>query len=278
MWKSPNGTIRNILGGVVFREPIICRNVPRLVPGWTKPIIIGRHAFGDQYRATDFKFPGQGTLTIKFTGNDGKVIEREVYKSPGAGVAMAMYNLDDSIADFARASFNQALPRVIRSISRPRTPSSRPMTAASRISSRRSSTRNSSQIRREEDHLRTSPDRRHGRRGDEVVGRLRLGLQEYDGDVQSDTIAQGYGSLGLMTSVLMTPTARRSKPRPPTARSRGITASIRRARRPSTTRSPRSSPGPAGWRIAPSSTTTRRWRSSPQRGEGLRRYRRSRLQ
>src|SRR5436189_82538 len=111
MWKSPNGTIRNILGGVVFREPIICRNVPRLVPGWTKPIIIGRHAFGDQYRATDFKFPGQGTLTIKFTGEDGKVIEREVYKSPGAGVAMAMYNLDDSIADFARASFNQGLAK-----------------------------------------------------------------------------------------------------------------------------------------------------------------------
>src|SRR5881392_794696 len=111
MWKSPNGTIRNILGGVIFREPIICRNVPRLVPGWTKPIIVGRHAFGDQYRATDFKFPGQGTLTIKFTGDDGKVIEREVYKSPGAGVAMAMDNLDDSIADFARASFNQGLAK-----------------------------------------------------------------------------------------------------------------------------------------------------------------------
>src|SRR5881409_3232595 len=111
MWKSPNGTIRNILGGVVFREPIICRNVPRLVPGWTKPIIIGRHAFGDQYRATDFKFPGKGNLTIKFTGDDGRVIEREVYKSPGAGVAMAMYNLDDSIADFASASFNQGLAK-----------------------------------------------------------------------------------------------------------------------------------------------------------------------
>ncbi len=96
MWKSPNGTIRNILGGVIFREPIICKNVPRLVPGWTKPIIIGRHAFGDQYRATDFTFPGKGTLTIKFVGDDGKVIEKEVFKSPGAGVAMAMYNLDDS--------------------------------------------------------------------------------------------------------------------------------------------------------------------------------------
>jgi isocitrate dehydrogenase len=111
MWKSPNGTIRNILGGVVFREPIICRNVPRLVPGWTKPIIIGRHAFGDQYRATDFKYPGKGTLTMKFVGEDGKVIEREVYKSPSAGVALAMYNLDDSIADFARASLNMGLSK-----------------------------------------------------------------------------------------------------------------------------------------------------------------------
>src|SRR5260370_39052201 len=109
MWKSPNGPIRNILGGVIFREPIICKNVPRLVPGWTKPITIGRHAFGDQYRAPDFKFPGQGTLTIKFTGDDGKVIEQEVYKSPGAPVAIARYNLDDSLADFARASFNKGL-------------------------------------------------------------------------------------------------------------------------------------------------------------------------
>src|SRR6187431_2997648 len=111
MWKSPNGTIRNILGGVIFREPIICKNVPRLVPGWTKPIVIGRHAFGDQYRATDFKFPTAGTLTIKFTGNDGKVIEKEVFKAPGSGVAMAMYNLDDSIRDFAYASFNYGLGR-----------------------------------------------------------------------------------------------------------------------------------------------------------------------
>src|SRR5471032_3098366 len=111
MWKSPNGTIRNILGGVVFREPIICKNVPRLVPGWTKPIIIGRHAFGDQYRATDFMFPGKGTLTMKFVGNDGKVIEREVFKAPSAGIALAMYNLDDSIRDFARASMHFALSR-----------------------------------------------------------------------------------------------------------------------------------------------------------------------
>src|SRR5690554_1787187 len=111
MWKSPNGTIRNILGGVIFREPIICKNVPRLVPGWTQPIIVGRHAFGDQYRATDFRFPGKGTLTIKFTGEDGKVIEHEVYQAPGAGVAMAMYKLDDSIRDFAYASLNYAYDR-----------------------------------------------------------------------------------------------------------------------------------------------------------------------
>src|SRR6266446_5774123 len=104
MWKSPNGTIRNILGGTIFREPIICKNVPRLVPGWTKPIVIGRHAFGDQYRATDFKFPTKGTLSIKFVGEDGQVIEKEVFKAPSSGVAMAMYNLDDSIRDFARAS------------------------------------------------------------------------------------------------------------------------------------------------------------------------------
>ncbi len=111
MWQSPNGTIRNILGGVIFREPIICQNVPRLVPGWTKPIVIGRHAFGDQYRATDFRFPGKGTLTIKFVGEDGKVIEHEVFQAPGSGVTMAMYNLDESIRDFARASMNYALGR-----------------------------------------------------------------------------------------------------------------------------------------------------------------------
>src|SRR5690606_12850258 len=111
MWRSPNGTIRNILGGVIFREPIICKNVPRLVPGWTKPIIIGRHAYGDQYRATDFRFPGKGTLTIKFVGDDGKIIEHEVFQAPGSGVTMAMYNLDESIRDFARASMNYALAR-----------------------------------------------------------------------------------------------------------------------------------------------------------------------
>jgi isocitrate dehydrogenase len=111
MWRSPNGTIRNIIGGVIFREPIICRNVPRLVPGWTKPIVIGRHAYGDQYRATDFRVPGKGLLTIGFTGEDGTKIEHEVFAFPGGGVALAMYNLDDSIRDFARASFNYGLAR-----------------------------------------------------------------------------------------------------------------------------------------------------------------------
>ena len=113
MWRSPNGTIRNILGGVIFREPIICKNVPRLVPGWTQPIIVGRHAYGDQYRATDFRFPGKGKLTMKFVGEDGQVIEHEVFDAPAAGVAMGMYNLDGSIADFARASLNYGLQRKV---------------------------------------------------------------------------------------------------------------------------------------------------------------------
>ena len=207
MWRSPNGTIRNILGGVIFREPIICKNVPRLVPGWTQPIIIGRHAYGDQYRATDFKFPGKGTLTIKFVGDDGKVIEHEVFQAPGAGVAMAMYNLDDSIRDFARASFNYgARCATIRSICRPRTPSSRSTTAASRTSSRRCSTRSS----------RPSSSKRkltyeHRLIDDMVAAAMKWSggyvwaCKNYDGDVQSDVVAQGFGSLGLMTSVLMTP-------------------------------------------------------------------------
>jgi isocitrate dehydrogenase len=206
MWKSPNGTIRNILGGVVFREPIICRNVPRLVPGWTKPIIIGRHAFGDQYRATDFKFPGKGTLTMKFVGEDGNVIEREVYKSPGAGIALAMYNLDDSIADFARASLNMGL---------------------SKGYSVYLSTKNTilkvydgrfkdifqdifdKEFKPQFDAKKITYE--HRLIDDMVAAAMKWSggyvwaCKNYDGDVQSDTIAQGYGSLGLMTSVLMTP-------------------------------------------------------------------------
>jgi isocitrate dehydrogenase len=140
MWKSPNGTIRNILGGVVFREPIVIENVPRIIPGWTDPIVVGRHAFGDQYRATDFKVPGPGKLTMKWEGQNGETQEYEVFEFPSAGVAMGMYNLDDSIRDFARACFNYGLNRGWPVYLRPRTPSSRPMTAASRTCFRRCST------------------------------------------------------------------------------------------------------------------------------------------
>src|ERR1700686_5151147 len=206
MWKSPNGTIRNILGGVVFREPIICRNVPRLVPGRTKPIIIGRHAFGDQYRATDFKFPGKGTLTMKFVGEDGKVIEREVYKSPSAGVALAMYNLDDSIADFARASLNQGLSKgysVYLSTKNTilKTYDGRFKDIFQEIYDKEFKTQfEAKKITYE-----------HRLIDDMVAAAMKWSggyvwaCKNYDGDVQSDTIAQGYGSLGLMTSVLMTP-------------------------------------------------------------------------
>ena len=206
MWKSPNGTIRNILGGVIFREPIICKNVPRLVPGWTQPIVVGRHAFGDQYRATDFRFPGKGTLTIKFVGEDGAVIEREVYKAPAAGVAMAMYNLDDSIRDFARASLNYGLNRKY------------PVYL---------STKNTilkvydgrfkdifqevfdAEFKAEFDKLGITYE--HRLIDDMVASAIKWSggyvwaCKNYDGDVQSDIVAQGFGSLGLMTSVLLTP-------------------------------------------------------------------------
>ena len=206
MWKSPNGTIRNILGGVVFREPIICKNVPRLVPGWTKPIIIGRHAFGDQYRATDFKFPGKGTLTMKFVGDDGQVIEREVYKSPSAGVAMGMYNLDDSIGDFARASFNQGLAKnysVYLSTKNTilKTYDGRFKDIFQEIFDK--------EFKSKFDEKRITYE--HRLIDDMVAAAMKWSggyvwaCKNYDGDVQSDTIAQGYGSLGLMTSVLMTP-------------------------------------------------------------------------
>jgi isocitrate dehydrogenase len=206
MWKSPNGTIRNILGGVVFREPIICRNVPRLVPGWTKPIIIGRHAFGDQYRATDFKFPGKGTLTMKFVGDDGKVIEREVYKSPSAGIAMGMYNLDDSIADFARASLNQGLAKgysVYLSTKNTilKTYDGRFKDIFQEIFDK--------EFKAEFDKKKITYE--HRLIDDMVAAAMKWSggyvwaCKNYDGDVQSDTVAQGFGSLGLMTSVLMTP-------------------------------------------------------------------------
>ena len=206
MWKSPNGTIRNILGGVIFREPIICRNVPRLVPGWTQPIVVGRHAFGDQYRATDFLMPGKGTLTIKFVGEDGKVIEREVYKSPGAGVALAMYNLDDSIKEFARASFNYGLQRNF------------PVYLSTKNTILKAYDGRFKDIFAEvfEAEFKTEYDKRkltyeHRLIDDMVASALKWSggyiwaCKNYDGDVQSDIVAQGFGSLGLMTSVLLTP-------------------------------------------------------------------------
>jgi isocitrate dehydrogenase len=206
MWKSPNGTIRNILGGVIFREPIICKNVPRLVPGWTQPIVVGRHAFGDQYRATDFKFPGKGTLTIKFVGEDGKVIEREVYKAPSAGVAMAMYNLDDSIRDFARASLNYGLARkypVYLSTKNTilKTYDGRFKDIFQEVFD--------AEFKAEFDKLGLTYE--HRLIDDMVASALKWSggyvwaCKNYDGDVQSDIVAQGFGSLGLMTSVLLTP-------------------------------------------------------------------------
>ncbi|MGU9980469.1 NADP-dependent isocitrate dehydrogenase [Phreatobacter sp. HK31-P] len=206
MWKSPNGTIRNILGGVIFREPIICKNVPRLVPGWTQPIVVGRHAFGDQYRATDFKFPTAGTLTIKFVGDDGKVIEREVFKAPGSGVAMAMYNLDDSIRDFARASFNYGLARgypVYLSTKNTilKQYDGRFMEIFQQVFN--------AEFKAEFDKKKIHYE--HRLIDDMVASALKWSggyvwaCKNYDGDVQSDIVAQGFGSLGLMTSVLLTP-------------------------------------------------------------------------
>ncbi len=206
MWKSPNGTIRNILGGVIFREPIICKNVPRLVPGWTQPIIVGRHAFGDQYKATDFTFPGKGTLTIKFVGEDGKVIEKEVFKAPGGGVAMAMYNLDESIKEFARASFNYGLSRGY------------PVYLSTTNTILKAYDGRFQDIFQEiyEAEFKAQFEKakityEHRLIDDMVASAMKWtggyvwACKNYDGDVQSDLVAQGYGSLGLMTSVLMTP-------------------------------------------------------------------------
>ncbi len=206
MWKSPNGTIRNILGGVIFREPIICQNVPRLVPGWTKPIIIGRHAFGDQYRATDFTFPGKGTLTIRFVGEDGKVIEKEVFKSPGAGVAMAMYNLDESIKEFARASLNYGLNRTY-----PVYLSTKNTILKAYDGRFKDIFEAVYQAEFKVQFEKAGITYEHRLIDDMVASAMKWtggyvwACKNYDGDVQSDLVAQGYGSLGLMTSVLMTP-------------------------------------------------------------------------
>ncbi len=206
MWRSPNGTIRNILGGVIFREPIICKNVPRLVPGWTQPIIVGRHAFGDQYRATDFKFPGKGKLTIKFVGDDGETIEHEVFDAPGSGIAMAMYNLDASIYDFARASMNYALQRKV-----PCYLSTKNTILKTYDGRFKDIFQEVYENEFEADYKEAGITYEHRLIDDMVAAALKWSggyvwaCKNYDGDVQSDTVAQGFGSLGLMTSVLMTP-------------------------------------------------------------------------
>ncbi|MGO9006401.1 MAG: NADP-dependent isocitrate dehydrogenase [Beijerinckiaceae bacterium] len=206
MWKSPNGTIRNILGGVIFREPIICKNVPRLVPGWTQPIVVGRHAFGDQYRATDFRIPGKGRLTVKFEGEDGTLIEKEVYRFPDAGVAMTMYNLDNSIRDFARASMNYGLQRKY------------PVYLSTKNTILKAYDGRFKDLFQEiyeaefKAKFKAAGLTYEHRLIDDMVasclkwsGGYVWACKNYDGDVQSDTIAQGFGSLGLMTSVLMSP-------------------------------------------------------------------------
>jgi isocitrate dehydrogenase len=206
MWKSPNGTIRNILGGVVFREPIICRNVPRLVPGWTQPIVIGRHAFGDQYKATDFRVPGPGKLTIKFEGQDGQTIEHEVFQFESSGVAMGMYNVDDSIRDFARASLAYGLDRGY------------PVYLSTKNTILKAYDGRFKDLFQEVFDAEFKPQfeakkitYEHRLIDDMVAAAMKWSggfvwaCKNYDGDVQSDTVAQGFGSLGLMTSVLMTP-------------------------------------------------------------------------
>jgi isocitrate dehydrogenase len=206
MWKSPNGTIRNILGGVVFREPIVIRNVPRLIPGWTQPIVVGRHAFGDQYRATDFRVPGPGKLTMKWEGEDGQVIEEEVFQFPSSGVAMGMYNLDDSIRDFARASLNYGLGR------------GWPVYLSTKNTILKAYDGRFKDIFQEvfetefADQFKAAGTVYEHRLIDDMVasalkwsGEFVWACKNYDGDVQSDQVAQGFGSLGLMTSVLMTP-------------------------------------------------------------------------
>ncbi len=206
MYRSPNGTIRNILGGVIFREPIICKNVPRLVPGWTRPVIVGRHAFGDQYRATDFKFPGKGKLFMKFVGEDGKEQEYEVFDAPGSGIAMGMYNLDKSIEDFAHASLNYGLQRKV------------PVYLSTKNTILKVYDGRFKDIFQDiyEKEYKAAFEEagityEHRLIDDMVAANLKWSggyvwaCKNYDGDVQSDTVAQGFGSLGLMTSVLMTP-------------------------------------------------------------------------
>ena len=206
MWRSPNGTIRNILGGVIFRQPIICKNVPRLVPGWTKPIVVGRHAFGDQYRATDFLFPGPGKLTMKFVGEDGTEIEHEIFDAPASGIAMGMYNLDKSIYDFARASLNYGL-----NLGWPVYLSTKNTILKLYDGRFKDIFQEVYEAEFKEQFEAKKIWYEHRLIDDMVAASLKWSggyvwaCKNYDGDVQSDTVAQGFGSLGLMTSQLMTP-------------------------------------------------------------------------
>ncbi len=206
MYRSPNGTIRNILGGVIFRQPIICKNVPRLVPGWTKPIVVGRHAYGDQYRATDFLFPGAGKLTMKFEGEDGTVIERDVFDAPSAGIYMGMYNLDESIYDFARASLNYGL-----NLGWPVYLSTKNTILKAYDGRFKDIFQKVYEEEFEDEFKKKNIWYEHRLIDDMVAASLKWSggyvwaCKNYDGDVQSDTVAQGFGSLGLMTSQLMTP-------------------------------------------------------------------------
>ncbi|WP_062732284.1 NADP-dependent isocitrate dehydrogenase [Sphingobium abikonense] len=207
MWKSPNGTIRNILGGVVFREPIVISNVPRLIPGWTKPIVVGRHAFGDQYRATDFKVPGAGKLRLVFEGENGETIDREVFDFPGSGVAMAMYNLDDSIRDFARASFNYGL-----NLKWPVYLSTKNTILKAYDGRFKDLFQEVFETEGFDQKFKDAGIVYEHRLIDDMVasalkwsGEFVWACKNYDGDVQSDQVAQGFGSLGLMTSVLLSP-------------------------------------------------------------------------
>eukprot|EP00918_Siedleckia_nematoides_P082270 GHVU01180321.1.p1 GENE.GHVU01180321.1~~GHVU01180321.1.p1 ORF type:complete len:404 (-),score=54.03 GHVU01180321.1:458-1669(-) len=206
MWKSPNGTIRNILGGTIFREPIICSNVPRLVPGWTQPIVIGRHAYGDQYKATDMRFPGPGKLSMKFVGEDGTVMEEEVFDAPSSGVYMAMYNLDKSIEDFARASFEYGLKRNFPVYLSTKNTILKQYDGQFMLTFQRIF---DSEYKDKFDEA--GLEYQHRLIDDMVASAMKWSggyvwaCKNYDGDVQSDTVAQGFGSLGLMTSQLMTP-------------------------------------------------------------------------
>ncbi|GAA3049137.1 hypothetical protein GCM10020000_32030 [Streptomyces olivoverticillatus] len=268
MYRSPNGTIRNVLGGVIFREPVMVGNVPRPVPGWTRPIVVGRHAFGDQYCATDLKVPGEGTLTMTFTPKDGsEPVELEVFDFPGPGVALSMYNLDESIRDFARASLRYGLDRGF------------PVYLSTKNTVLKKYDGRFKELFQEvfDAEFRSAFEGAglvyEHRLIDDMVGAALKGeggyvwaCKNYDGDVQSGLVAQGFGSRGLMTSVLMSPpTAVRRWPRPRTARSPATTAATSRDSRPRPTRSPPSVPGPGAWHTAGSWTARRRSPASPGR-------------